>query len=207
MKKTIIAALLVVIISTLSGCLATLHPLFTEKDLVFDPRLLGSWKTPDNNDVLVFEKGTSRNFSALPAPMQALADKAYLLTIKEKGNVPETKLYAFLSRIGNSLYLDYYPAENSYQQQYEDFYKQHFIKMHTFERIRFHNDQSFETSQFDHNYLKALIAKKQIRIQHEIRTDGSYVITAPTEELQQYVLKYGDVKEAYENTSTFNKLP
>jgi hypothetical protein len=80
--------------------------------------------------------------------------------------------------------------------------------MHSFYRIRFHNDRSFETSQFNEDFLKRLIDKKQIRIKYEVRFDGNYVITAPTEELQQYVLKYGDEPEAYykESSATYKKI-
>jgi hypothetical protein len=207
MKKLLIASVLVVAVTMLSGCLATLHPLFTEKDLAFDPRLVGSWKTKTDNDIFTFEKGTAANFGKAPAGMQRLAGNGYLLTITEPGNAQSTKFYAFLARIGKHTYLDYYPVENSVQSKYNAFYKGHYIKMHTFERIRFFNGQSFETSQFDENHLDRLISEKKIRIQHEKHPDGDYVITAPTAELQQYVLKYGDTKEAYENTSVYHKMP
>jgi hypothetical protein len=207
MKKLLIASVLVVAITMLSGCLSTLHPLFTEKDLVFDPRLIGSWKTNTDDDVLVFEKGTAANFSQASAGMQKLAGKGYLLTITEPGNAQPVIFYAFLARIGKHTYLDYYPAETPAQKKYNTFYKGHYIKMHTFDRFRFFNGESFETAQFDQNHLDRLISQKKIRIQHEKHPDGGYIITAPTAELQQYVLKYGDTKEAYESTSLYHKIP
>jgi hypothetical protein len=207
MKKLLIASVLVVAVTMLSGCLATLHPLFTEKDLAFDARLIGSWKTEKDDDLLVFEKGTAANFSQAPAPMQKLSDKGYFLTITEPGNQQPVRFYAFLTRIGKQTYLDYYPAETEAQRKYNGFYKQHYVKMHSFDRIRFLNGGSFETATFDQNHLERLIDEKKIRIQHEKHPDGGFIITAPTAELQQYVLKYGDTKEAYESTNLYHKIP
>jgi hypothetical protein len=41
----------------LSGCLSTLHPIFTEKDLAYDPKLIGTWKT-DNRQVTITNLAT-----------------------------------------------------------------------------------------------------------------------------------------------------
>ena len=207
MKKIIAAILITGIITLLSGCLSTLHPLFTEKDLVFDPRLIGSWNNgPDDNGSIVFARGSTENFRDLPQSLQAIANKAYAVTMTDKDG--EIKYYAFLSRIGNELYLDYYPAETSRQKQYDDFFKQHLVKLHSLYHVQFAQNQSLRIRQFDEGFLKNLINNKKIRISHEVMFDGSYLITASTEELQQYVLKYGDVPEAYSNEKddTFYKI-
>ena len=210
MKKLVALTAILFLITTLSGCLSTLHPIFTAKDLVFDPRLIGTWHDGNKDEeVFIYERGTGNTFKALPEALQQIADKAYLLTIRNKEDNLDYKYYAFLARIGNHLYFDYYPAEIKWQQRYNDFFKQHQVSMHTFYRVRFNSDGSFETSQFAQKFMDNLIEKKKIRIKHETRFDGTYVITAPTEELQQYILKYADVPEAYENgnTTTFYKLP
>jgi len=57
----------------LAGCLPSVNPFFTENDLVFDPRLLGEWQTPKDQDdpptEWQFERGEG---------------KAYKLTVVEK---------------------------------------------------------------------------------------------------------------------------
>lgn len=208
MKKQFIIVALIVLVTTLTGCLSTLHPLFTEKDLIFDPRLIGTWGSGDEES-FQFEQGTAASFHQLPEHLRGLAGKAYIVTYKDEDDPEEIlKFYAFLTRLGNELYLDYYPFASNYQMDYNPFYMQHLVRMHSFYRIRFLNDKSFEIGQFNDSFLKGLIDNKQIRIKHEVRYDGSYVITAPTEDLQQYVLKYGGVPEAYqqESISTYTKL-
>lgn len=207
MKKLLTATILVAIV-TLSGCLSALHPLFTEKDLTFDPMLVGSWRVGDDEEVFTFQQGTPASFGDLPEGIQRLANKAYLLTITHSKTGEETgKYYAFLARIGKHLYLDYYPAPTKTQKEQAAFFATNFVQMHSFYRLQpGANDNTITIGQFADSYLRKLIDKKQIRIRHEQRTDGSYVITAPTEELQQYVVKYGDVDEAYQDNKTYTRI-
>lgn len=205
MKKHILIVAILVLITAVSSCLNTLHPLFTEKELVFDPRLLGSWRAGNGDDTAVFEKGTAASFSQLPEGLRKLAGKCYVVTLKDKETV---KYFAFLTKLGKELYLDYYPFEDAFMQDYDGFYKQHLVKLHSFYRVRFTSDNKFDISQFDEGFMEELIKNKKIRIRHEVRFDGTYVITAPTEELQQYVIKYSDVPEAYykDNNATYTKF-
>jgi len=57
-------------------------------------------------------------------------------------------------------------------------------------------------------YCENLIKNKKIRISHEVTEDGNYVITAPTEELQKYIIKYSDTPEAYskDNNASYSKM-
>jgi hypothetical protein len=207
MKKLLMATVLVAIVM-LSGCLSALHPLFREQDLEFDPKLVGSWRVGADDEVFTFERGTPESFGDLPEGLQELAGKAYVLTVTNgKGGEENVKYYAFLARIGKHLYLDYYPAETKAQRAHAGFFKANFVKMHSFYRLQPGKDGNTITiGQFADSYLHKLINNKQIRIRHELNADGSYIITAPTEELQQYVIKYSDVSEAYQNNKTYTRI-
>lgn len=206
--KRLLAVTLMVTIVTLSGCLSALHPLFTEKDLEFDPHLVGAWLNENGDQVYTFQRGTPESFAELPAGIQSLAGKAYVLTISGKGSKEETgKYYVFRTRIGQHLYLDYFPAQTPAQKAYAAFYKESFLPLHSFFRLKPGAHARVMTlSQFSDSYLQGLINKKEIRIRHEKKRDGDILVTAPTEELQQYVLKYGDVQEAYQDNNTLTKI-
>lgn len=204
MKKLLVFTAAFILAVSFSGCLATLHPLFTAKDLVFDARFVGQWSTGDSGTVIRYEKGTVAAFKDQPAALQQLADRSYVVTVTAKGEIVQQYL-GFLLRIGTNMYMDYYPVRTPKQQTYASLYTQQFIPMHTIYRLRFKNDKTFDASQFDQDYLVRLLKQKQLRIRHEEGPNG-IVVTAPTEELQQYVLKYGDVPEAYEDASTYQKL-
>lgn len=206
MKKLVPLTGLLLIICLMPGCLAALHPLFTEKELIHEPRLLGLWKVTGEDDVTVaFEKGSPQSFSELPEVLQNASDRAYTVTVKEKGEIVQ-KFYAFPTKLGDALYLDYFSSTTPKQNSYDNFYKAHFTAMHSFYRIQFDTNGKFKASRLKADYLADLIKDKKLRIRHEERPDGSFVITAPTSELQQYVLKYGQNPDAYENSETYSKV-
>jgi hypothetical protein len=48
----------------LMGCAPSLHPLYTEQDLIFDPLLIGEWRGKDNTDKSkwTFTEGDGKNY-------------------------------------------------------------------------------------------------------------------------------------------------
>lgn len=187
----------------LSGCLTTLHPIFTEEDLAYDPKLIGTWKT--DNRIVVITNLATENSVELPGNVSSIKQKGYLISYqRENGEITE-RYIAFLARIGRHLYFDYFPASKKEDRKFDEFFEVHFVKMHTSYRVEILNDGSFELSQLDGSYVKSLIDEKKIRISHEKDADDNIVITAPTSELQQYIIKYGDDPAAYRSDKTILK--
>ena len=209
MKKAAIILGFTFIIIFLSSCLTTVHPIFTEKDLVYEPKLIGVWNAEKEGNK---EKVTISNLSTessveLPGNISRIKQKGYLISYEhEHSDIPD-RFIAFLSRIGKYLYFDYYPAYKKHDQYIDEFFGVHMVKMHTAFRVEILNDGSFELSQLDGSYVNNLIDQKKIRISHETGADGNVVITAATSELQQYLIKYSDDPEAYESKKTiFQKI-
>lgn len=208
MKKIILLAAFAFGILVLEGCLTTLHPIFTEKDLIFDPRLTGHWKKTKDGSIVIYRQATDKDLQSLSPALQRHASKIYLLEEKDAQNKTKSAQYAFLLKLGKYYYLDYYPAGLKENKSPDGFFTSHYIPMHSIYRLKFNGDFSFDLQQLDGGYLENLIKNKKIRLRHEVTADGSYVITAPTEELQQYLVKYSDVPEAYgkDNNETYTKL-
>ena len=209
MKKIYSLAAIALLLG-LTGCLSTVYPIFTEKDVVFDPKIIGKWRHESSSDggFVEITQATNQDFNEMPS-LRKLAGKTYMIRYTDSENGIEAAYFGFLVKLGDKFYMDYYPAETPLGKEYDGFYKSHFTKMHTCYSIRFVKDNnSFVLKQFDEKFLQQLIENKKIRIRHETREDGSFIITAPTEELQQYILKYNDVPEAYysDNTSTYSRL-
>jgi hypothetical protein len=138
----------------------------------------------------------------LPGKISSIKNKGYLITYRDKDNEITGSYIAFLARIGKHLYFDYYPVPLETEKNADEFYMQHFVKMHTPFRVNILKNGSFELNQLESNYLDKLIEEKKIRIRHELNSDGDAVITASTEELQQYILKYGDDPEVIQKEKT-----
>jgi len=209
MKKVPIILAFTFLVIFLSSCLRTLHPIFTIKDIVYEPKLLGTWKS-ENQGTKGFVTITTLaadNSIELPEKISTIRQKGYLISYQDgDGNATEQYI-AFLARIGKHLYFDYFPAEKKDNKTGDKFFTSHFVKMHTSYRVTISEDGSFELSQLDELHLTKLINEKKIRINHEKDANGSIVITASTDELQQYIIKYGDEPGAYRSEKTvFTKI-
>jgi hypothetical protein len=140
--------------------------------------------------------------------LQRNANKIYILEEEDAKNKTRSTNYAFLVKLGKYYYLDYYPSASNEKETADEFFTAHYIPMHSIYRVTFNGNRSFDLQQLDGGYLENLIKNKKIRIRHEVTDDGNYVITAPTEELQQYLIKYSDVPEAYskDNSESYNRI-
>jgi hypothetical protein len=211
MKKIILTSAFALLLVFLTGCLTTLHPIFTEKDIVYDSKLIGTWKMLEQEDKgpsVLTEKGqavitnlATETTVELPGNISAIKQKGYLISYVDNDGMTD-RYIAFLARIGKHLYFDYYPADKKEDRKLDEFFGVHFVKMHTSYRVEISNDGSFELSQLDGSYVKSLIDEKKIRISHETDADDNTIITASTRELQQYLLKYGDEPSAYRSEKT-----
>jgi len=206
MKKISILLGFTFLLIFLSSCLTTLHPIFTEKDLAYDPKLIGTWniEREGNKQRVTISNLATENSVELLGNISNIKEKGYLITYQRgDGEFPE-RYIAFLARIGKHLYFDYYPADKKEYLKIDEFFRAHLVKIHTSYRVEILNDGSFELSQLDGSYVKSLIDQKKIRISHETGADD-IVITASTSELQQYLIKYSEEPEAYESKKTIFK--
>ena len=204
MKKVSIILSFTFLIIFLSGCLTTLHPIFAEKDLAYDPKLIGTWNTENEgkNGTVIINNLATENSVALPGNISAIKQQGYFIIYQDKNGKVTDQYIAFLARIGKHLYFDYFPADKKEDRKLDEFFGVHFVRMHTSYRVEILKDGSFELSQLDGSYVKNLIDEKKIRISHETDADDNTVITASTKELQQYLLKYGDEPSAYRSEKT-----
>ena len=207
MKKIKVSVILFSVVLCLAGCLTTLHPIFTGKDLITDPRLIGNWEKAKDKTKVIYRQPNANELNNL-SPALSEAGKIYMLDEKdERGDIRSTN-YAFMLKLGKYFYMDYYPASEKERGSADNFFAAHYIPMHSIYRIEFKDNNSFNVQRLDGGYLEKLIKNKQIRIRHEVMEDGGIFITAPTEELQQYLIKYSEVPEAYsnDNNDTYTKI-
>jgi hypothetical protein len=180
--KILIALAMVFIIV---GCVPSLHPLFTEKELVFEPVLVGTWLEEKEEDIWTFQKS---------------GHNAYELIYTRDGN--PSKFAAHLIRLGKFLFLDIYPKDPEIKTN--DFYKIHLIPAHTFLRIWIEKD-GLRLAMLSKDWLEKMMTQKKINLPHE-RLDKLIVLTASTKALQEFVLKYADDSKAFSERGFLHRL-
>jgi hypothetical protein len=179
----------------LGGCLPvmSLHPLFTEKDLAFDEKLLGTWV--DANE-------TMWQFSDTNKP-----EKAYELIFTDKEG-KKGSFVAHLVKLENRLFLDVYPSEppwdekdpNKVELLHNTFF---FIPVHTFIKVNGIEPQ-LKLQLTDDEEFKKLLKEDPNVIEHT-SIEGKLVLTASTQKLQAFALKYADDSRVFTEEGILNR--
>ena len=181
----------------MNSCLLTLFPIYTEKEVVFHPELLGHFKkiNEDKIEEWMIIQPLSEYKGKLTPGLAAIKNKGYLVSFSDKEKSNPNQFIAFSPRLGNGLYMDFAPLHKA---ERDPAYESMRIPMHAVYRIRDLNKNGFLLHRFSSGFLGGLIERKKIRISNEY-LNGQAVITASTAELQDYINKYGHVEDAYES--------
>ncbi len=178
----------------------SLHSLFTEENIVFDEKLLGTWVDDPNSPKGTWEfkrvADSAQKDWELPPPKKP--EKAYkLLLSNEEG--AKGSFFAHLVKLEGRLFLDVFPSQLPCAQldpkQDWVFNTVFLIPGHSFAvidsiepqlKIRWTNEDEME------KFLK----EQPNALKHELVED-KIVLTASTDELQKFVLKYADDKRIF----------
>ncbi len=176
------------------SCIPSLFPLYTEKDLVTDDRIIGTWEAGEMGTWVIerlYYKPLIDIFSSDWS--DAKENNTYKLVIIETdgGDTLEAEFVVHMLVLGGQHYLNYYPGDFELD---HDFLSWHMVEANNFSKVWITED-SISLAFFDPSYLEELIDENRIKISH-IRHDDGILITARTKELQKFVIKYGKEEDA-----------
>lgn len=168
----------------------SLHPLLDEKSVVFDEKLLGTW---------VEDPNITWEFSRAEEPTNAYK-LIYTLQEKEGGKEKVIKglFIVGLGKLKDNLFLDVCPAP--WEQQDPNKIEWAFntlllIPAHTFIKIDSTKPQ-IKMLRTDDEKMKEFLKANPDAVKHTVLEDKP-VLTASTNELQEFVLKYADDKRVF----------
>jgi hypothetical protein len=163
-----------------SGCPArSIHPLFTDKEAVFNTSLLGIWS--NNEESYTFEN---------------LHEKNYRLVVRPKEENDSAVYTVLLGKIGEAWFLDSYPIVNSNEH--------HYLSAHVFTRMILQGDSLYMAS-LEADWLLKMITEKKIKVAH-VRRENEIILTASTKNLQQFINTISTNNEAFPNQSVFVRM-
>lgn len=204
----------------------SVHPLYQAEDLITNDTLTGTWETKtgtfavmplqtflkefDQDTVLVNRtsqtiKHTSDSIQAefsvsednkdfFKKLLNSGLDNIYL--IQSLDNI-ENFYLGGLVNIENNYYVDFYKI---------DFHTSQFVyPVHLFMKLSIKQD-SLILHTFNQSWLTDLIKNRQVRIKHEVNDNDKFLLTASTLELQKFIAKYGNIKEAYSEEDIYIKI-
>lgn len=156
-------------IALLLGCLPTVNPVYTEKDLIFDEAILGVW----NQD----SGASSWDFSKKD-------DKSYLLQYTDKDS-RTGRFVAHLAEIKGTKFLDLYPVK---QEEESGFYTFHTVPLHTIYRV-VQTEPELKLAGIDYNWFKEYINEHPGALQMLTINDRK-IVSSSTKELQAFVIEH-----------------
>ncbi len=153
------------------GCPArSLFPLFAEKDLEYDPGLIGTWMD-NKNGTITFQKAGEKSYK--------------MVFLEQKENSEGYRVQ--LGRLGTFLFFDSYPLKEGSDH--------HTLATHILSRVWLNGD-TLRIASLESDWLRDMIDAKKITIAH-VRRDGDIILTATTDELQQLALLFAEDNKAF----------
>ena len=209
--KKIILPLIILLGATASSCVTSLQPLATYNTVIADNRLIGTW-TSDGQDYMVqrffesdFYKSYESNMfgkddfkrdilkdtaklSEADRKDSILYSKSYMIKYKKNNN--EYQLIASLVKLNGQFYMNFTGAEM--EGENDDIPVNDRLESYTIAKIRFTNPNTINLDFINADFLYHQVKGGRMKIKHE-RDDlyDSFLITASTSELQQFLEKYG----------------
>jgi hypothetical protein len=190
-------ALFYLLAALLGGCVPviSLHPFYTEKDVVFEEKLLGKWVDDPNGPETTWE------FNRIEEPKNAYK----LIFYDDEGQkgsfvVHLVKLQSGRTPKENKLFLDVYPSELPWEIEdesklelpYNSFF---LIPVHTLIKIDFIGPQ-LKMWLTNEDEMEKLLEEEPDAVKHTFIEDR-LILTASTKELQNFILKYADDKRVF----------
>lgn len=173
---------------SLASCVPSVYPLYTAKDLIFDPALIGVWQEDGEDDSWTFTK---------------LDDTSYRLVVKEGDNTAPFE--AHLVRLGAYRFLDMAPHEDGLpQESVTDIYRMGLIAGHMFLKVS-QIEPTQQLAFLDPDWLESRLAARPAEVAHITRGNKDFVLTAPTPDLQRFIRQHAGDKEAFGEASNLKK--
>ena len=168
----------IVLLMFAAGCVPSLHPLYTEEDLVYEPNLVGTWEDEDS-ETWTFTKSSEKEYN--------------LATVENNGR--KGSFIVHLVKVKGRLFLDLYPEEPVFKENMGDFYEGHLLKVHTFMRIE-QIQPTLRIAPLDSDWIRAYLKKHPKEIRHE-KVDDGILLTAQPKALQSFLIKHEKTKDAF----------
>lgn len=189
MKRTFVFLVALTIILVVS-CVPSLYPFYTEKDLFTDEKYEGFWKS--ENDWLYISKDSD------DCKLLIIENENMLISSHYNMSLFDITLF----QLNDHPFIDLYPSENSMHGT--SLYKEHLVAAHSLAKVSLHDDSLLLFHQ-NPDFVEKLLKERRIRIKHE-QTEDKFILTAPTADLQKFVIKYMNEPEAFLEGSEFLKV-
>ncbi len=171
----------------LSGCIVqSLHPLYTDENVIFDARLIGQWAEEDSKEIWEFSQQGEQRYKCV--------------VYEDEGE--QSILAAHLLEIKGKMFLDFFPTE--LDEQGGIFYQLHVLPVHSFAYVK-QIEPTLQIRFPSSDWLQELLEKNPDAIRHEELGRDNIILSASTEALQTFWLAHLDTEGAFAELSNLQR--
>ena len=171
----------------LSGCIVrSLHPLYTDENVIFEEGLVGQWMEEGSKEVWEFSRQGAQRYKC----------------VIHEDDGKRSILVAHLLEIEGKRFLDFFPAEPDGEEGI--FYQLHTLPLHTFTYVR-QIEPVLQMSFPSSDWLQELLEKNPGAIRHEQLGKDDIFLTASTGALQTFWLAHLNTEGAFDELSNFQR--
>ncbi|MHC4463480.1 MAG: hypothetical protein ACYS6W_14495 [Planctomycetota bacterium] len=171
----------------LGGCVLSLHPLYTDKDLIFEEKLLGTWANNDSEETWQFKRAGKKKYK--------------MICTDEKDRTGPFD--AGLGKLNNMMFLNILPQEPEFKEN--DLYKLHILRVHSFIKIE-QIEPTLKMRIMNPEKMKEMLENNPKLIKHEI-VQGRLILTAPTKKLQEFMKAHANDTRLFSEPIELKRAP
>ncbi len=220
--KILIPVVLIVLMILHTSCLTSLQPLVTRDKIVTENRITGTWI--NNNEVITVEniensdlyrkeqeedRKKKKLLSAEEKKDSAYYANTYLVTLHKNGI--DNIMIGALIRLNDHLYMDLtsLTTQNKSKPENDQYnFSAYYQPTFTIAKVGMEAGNHLTLRFLNGDFIQEQISAGNMHIKHEQdELFGSFLITASSIELQQFIQKYGDDDRLYskENSVTLTR--
>lgn len=168
-----------------AACIPSVNPFYTDKDVVFDQRLLGEWQekgNTNNPELWKFEKSSNNTFK--------------LTVIEQEGKTGEFAAHLF--KLKQEQFLDLIPTDCNFATNQADLVAFSMFPGHLLVHVP-QIEPELNPAFFDFDWLDKYLKQNPKALAHHTEYDR-VVLTADTSDLQKFVLKHLGTNELFKES-------
>jgi hypothetical protein len=178
-----------VLAACLVGCVPSLHELYTEDTLVYDPALVAAWQGKDSTWTFKGDPN-SKSYELLILPK----DESVLAQQDKKQTLEQSWMETHLVELDGNRYLDIFPQKDA-ELNVNPWFRAGLLRAHLFFKVEI-KDGKLLLAIMDTKTVEEMIEKNPSLVRHEKTTDR-IVLTASPKELQEFIKKNTGVKNFF----------
>lgn len=193
----------------LASCLTSLQPVVTYENITTDSRITGLWEQ-GGKSILIQELGNSplknvfadarKDNQPFSKKDSIFVSKHYVITYQE--NKINYTWSAALAKIGQSIFISLSPEQSDDGKTITSPSGQ---STYSFAKLEWTTANAFQLHFLNGDFIKQLVLENKVRIKHEYDPlFETFVITASSQDLDQFLEKYGNDDRIYEGGNDVN---